>query len=209
MKERPILFSAPMVRAIIEGRKTQTRRLIKPQADLIVGDLLGQPKWYLDAEPARVVRCPYGVPGDLLWVRETCRPRNDGSVTYRADWTEDEIKTGARWTCPRATQGVVMRWIPAIHMRREDSRIDLEIVKVRAERLHDITDEDARAEGVSLSAPEPPDEDPRVVGYPDPGGSFARDNFMRLWDQINGKRAPWVSNSWVWAMEFRLLRGGK
>ena len=174
MKEHPILFSGPMVRAILEGRKTQTRRVMKLNMD---GGVYSEP------------RCPDGVPGDRLWVRETWadvrwmqEPEHfPNGVSYRADCSADSLKLAEHY-------GV--RWKPSIHMPRWASRITLEVTEVRAQRLQDITEEDARAEGVNCAV-----------------GGFITTNpvnaFHGLWDYINGKRAPWDSNPWVWAVTFR------
>ena len=211
MKEKPILFSGPLVRAVLRDvdPKTQTRRLVKPQADVIVGDILGQPQWYLDADPSRVIRCPYGATGDRLWVREAhapmCRSR-DTRVAYRADmivqnrmprrpppgWTTEDL---CPWPVDN-TKGrgyAVTRWTPSIHMPRALSRIDLEVTRVRVQRLQDITEEDARAEGVIPS--------PTAIV-----GGTHRAAFRKLWDAINGERATWDSNPWVWALDFKRVR---
>jgi hypothetical protein len=193
VKERPILFSAPMVRAILDGSKTQTRRIVKPQPEHGVTPCHWSPTGHaVTAAPhnergdtsctCKPIRAPYGAPGDRLWVRETHAPRyfDDGSPSYRADWT-----ALAAATVPQP------KWTPAIHMRRADSRILLEVTDVRVERLQAITEEDARAEGVG--------------GPPlHPGPDFAhRTAFAVLWDEINGKRAPWESNPWVWVVSFQ------
>ena len=201
MKERPILFSGPMVRAILDGRKTQTRRMVK------------WPASYKDHEIADAVRalnrsstksigrhgpcdgirdrfrCPYGVVGDRLWVRETFADARAmwGKVFYRADDQTDHDSDGT--------------WTPSIHMPRWASRITLEIVSIRVERLQEITEEDAKAEGVERgiwSQPaglfmEPCDEtDDKHATY--------RDGFGFLWSSIYGN---WDSNSYVWVVEFR------
>jgi hypothetical protein len=156
-KERGILFSAPMVRAILEGRKTQTRRVVKNQV---------RRDGYT---------CPYGKPGDVLWVRETwCGDRFNG-VGYRAT----DAQSGP--------------WKPSIFMPRWASRITLEITDVQVERVHDINECDIVAEGI----PFPTD---RYVSYEELLAAF-RD----LWDSINGKTYPWASNPWVWALTFKVM----
>jgi hypothetical protein len=203
VKERPILFSDQMVRAILNDQnpKTQTRRLVKKVPTVI----------HLPTQEIRQVtplahQCPFGAPGDRLWVRETWGYDQDGPHTgplvYRA--TDPE---------PNA-----YRWRPSIHMRRSDSRIDLEIVKVRAERLQDITDADARAEGVLLDVDRRRAEaeaynkqyprTPVPVGWAivqKPDDTY-RNAFHQVWTQINGTRAPWEANPWVWVVEFRRIR---
>lgn len=225
MRERPILFSTPMVQAILDGRKTVTRRVVKPQppeddAPLAAG-------WFhpeTDGGPGPHtfgvygsdwhVRCPYGAPGDRLWVRETWSARDErgfwAASTRDVDQERDEIVYHAPCLTPR--QPAPPRWLSPLYMPRWASRITLEVVSVRVERLHEITEADARKEGLDWVSPQPfgerwddDREDPREVGYPDVGevSGFARDNFRRHWDQINGKRAPWMSNPWVWRVEFR------
>ena len=183
MTERPIIFSGPMVRAILDGRKTQTRRLVK--------------KGTLDDWNA----CPYGLVGGKLWVRENClqrplpnlltgEPTNAMCAVYRADnepvLTPDGFDLA--WWYSRST-------CPGIHMPRWASRITLEIVNVRIERLHEITEDDARAEGC-LPVVHPED------GAVDCGTRKA--TFAKLWDSINAKRGHgWATNPWVWVLEFR------
>lgn len=194
MKERPILFNGAMVRAERAGLKTMTRRLLRQQPDIIVGDLLGQPHWYLDADPSLKIRCPYGVPGDRLWVRETWAPC-DGGPIFAADYDGDKARAG------------VERWHPGIHLRRDDARTLLEVTAVRVERLQAITEEDAKAEGLRSDAEALRNlshirgaEAPRHVPSHLRG---ARNYFRDLWDEINGERATWASNPWVWVVSFQ------
>lgn len=186
-KESPILFSAPMVRAILEGRKTVTRRVCKPQpsANAHTTCASGNPMGAWWETGKNIIRCPYGKPGDRLWVREThadigCR------LTYRAD-TDD----GAH--CQ------VKKWTPAIHMFRRDSRILLEITDVRVERLQDISEDQTLAEGIY--------SDPAVNGmYTADGDNYtsAADGpvraFADLWKSTGG---DWDANPWVWVVEFK------
>jgi hypothetical protein len=224
-RERPILFSAPMVKAILAGRKTQTRRIVKPQPP--DGFTVGRchysgTGWALWEDPecrqpngclCRSVRCPYGGwPGDRLWVRETHKHIGNssnggpvvGRVLYRADdasedrgeWpTFDDAPKQKRWNTGRAP------WTPAIHMPRWASRITLEIVGVRVERLKDISNHDAKAEGV----------EPDIVdsGGVTPWGEGINDvdyvsPFYELWRGINGD-ASCAAKPWVWVVEFRRL----
>lgn len=207
--ERPILFSAPMVRAILEGRKTQTRRVMKHQPQRVVvpgiGPMLaiqqprGNDRWlWPNARNEVVASCPYGVPGDRLWVRETfihepadyCReasvsiPCRPALTVYRAD-VED----------PR--EG---RWTPSIHMPRALSRIDLEVTGVRVERLQDISENDALAEGAD--GPHPASWHPDA---PEVGPESYRLGFRELWESINGA-GSWEANPWVWVVEFRRIK---
>lgn len=192
-KERPILFSGPMVRAILAGTKTQTRRVAKlrdPSSTYVTRDDDG---WPVTADEAGVWHrdiCPYGQPGDRLWVRETWgrRPEGPGGIIYRAEWTlEDEQLEIRDWP-----------WRPSIHMPRWASRITLEITETRVERLQAISKDDAKAEGIA----------PFAARYPE---GFDRDGyiagFAQLWDSINCKRpgCTWSDNPWVWALTFRRL----
>jgi hypothetical protein len=198
LSERPILFNGPMVRAILAGTKTQTRRLVKPQ-----------PAEWLDTHEPTILpaACPYGVPGDRLWVRETWSAplKRDGSgyesagVLYRADPLWDGMSHGDfGWD-----------WKPSIHMPRWASRLTLEVTDVRVQRLQDINEEDAKAEGVTPYTP-PHGNISLEQTVPGPGFDGCRLGdqphrlpFADLWDSINAKRAPWDSNPWVWAVTFR------
>ena len=219
MKERPILFSAPMVRAILDGRKTQTRRIVKPQPHTTTTAFRDIPDtcyWYgaihtendfgieFHPDPAHgdwKWKCPYGVPGDRLWVREAwktaqihdhlspcqmiraCRDAGWKSgkawapIEYLADghrenWETFPVETGR---CRNS------RFMP-----RDYSRITLEVTDVRVQRVQEISEEDARAEGRSLIMDSP-------SGY-----------FPETWDSINAKRGfGWASNPWAWAISFR------
>jgi len=213
MKERPILFSAPMVRAILDGSKTQTRRVVKQDRDGLL-DCRPTPAW--DAF-WKCVACPYGQPGDRLWVRETW------NVTHHSQLAPGENIAKSAEDCvrdnngfmPSCAEGVVYaadgvtshpvhgkaRWRPSIHMPRWASRILLEIVSVRVERLQDISEDDARAEGIEYSE--------RFGGYcvgmaehynsHDPRLSYAS-----LWESINGPDS-WSANPWVWVIAFRRI----
>ena len=212
MKERPILFSAPMVNATLEGRKTQTRRVIKPQPEeIIVGDMLQPGIYYRDADPDQQIHCPYGQPGDRLWVRETWAPFGD-YVLFRADG-EEYLSTcetpGGGYPencrhhpgCEACTaEGTLIKWRPSIHMPRWASRITLKIKSIRVERVHDITEADAVAEGIEthLSGCWT-----QTGGYAD----TARLAFGALWDSINSKRGyGWNLNPWVWVIEFERIK---
>jgi len=191
VKERPILFSAPMVRAILEGRKSQTRRVVKHgQVFRFVpgGELSREERLAMYASPFKwdhsnpvhptvdelLSCCPYGVPGDRLWVRETWSPGPGGiGFVYFAD-------------CPEGQHPPA--WKPSIHMPRAACRITLEVVGVRTERLQEISEADAKAEGVTVYD----------------GGVCYRDGYAALWDQINGP-GSWAANPWVWVVEVKRL----
>lgn len=225
MKERPILFSAPMVRALLAGTKTQTRRRIaipKRGAFVIRGDDEredGGPWWPYQSDDGESdlcddgcehrMSCPYGVPGDRLWVREAWRaptscdhlpPRSIADSEGRR-FVADEV-TGPDAGYGRFRQGMFMpRWA---------SRILLEVTAVRVERLQDISEADARAEGCeaiddgiwwkNYTYPLGFDGKPTlVVGY-----RTAKESYRSLWEQING-HGSWEASPWVWVVEFRAL----
>lgn len=225
MKERPILFSGPMVKAILECRKTQTRRVLKPQPVSqgmksfgeawkwneggegwfagVTADQIANPNYGI----IKSLPCPYGSVGDRLWVKETCfiwgRWRRDGitpkgrqrwrfkietprTVVFDAKHPQVATRTTPRETC--------MYWKrPSIFMPRWASRITLEITDVRVQRLQEITNEDAFAEGCDF----------RLARTPNHVGAFAS-----LWDSINGKTHPWENNPWVWAVSFKRIEAG-
>lgn len=217
MKERPILFSDAMVRAILEGRKTVTRRVVKggqvptidlslPHGDPLRWSAVGQhhPRYgYVvtgstEEECAKQLGrrgvCPYGQPGDRLWVRETFNRSNPGGAEgvyyYRADGKFPAAMGGNRfYSCTT--------WKPSIHMPRAASRIMLEITAVRVECLQDISEEQALAEGVRDAGEGFFDiEDSKHLSA-DP-----RESFASLWESINGAES-WAANPWVWVVEFK------
>jgi hypothetical protein len=188
MKERPILFNGEMVRAILDGRKTQTRRVIKPQpcsfwdrCDRLVSDA-GQFGWvfYSSSIPldhgSPKQPFPYGRPGDLLWVRETW--------AYKDGWTKPAYR--ADWKTPdKAIETMGAKWRPSIHMPRWVSRITLRVTDVRAERLQEIDEDSIVAEGGHVY------------------GAGAWEWFVPLWDSINAPRGySWSFNPWVWVVSF-------
>jgi len=190
MKERPILFSPPMVQAILAGRKTQTRRIIKPQpkgwnpSGLVTDGndtyKTGMCYWCLhgDQDYSEERKSPYGVSGDRLWVRETWAEHPEGRILYRATDLYEEP----------------LRWRPSIFMPHSASRITLAITGVRIERLQEISEKDARKEGVTLLI-----SPARLQTEP------YRNEFRMVWDEINGKTWPWGSNPWVWVIEFKII----
>jgi hypothetical protein len=201
-KERPILFSGPMVRAIIEGRKTQTRRIVKPQPgheQTIESCPYVDSSWGINDTSGchcHSLKCPYGIVGDRLWVRETwfCAAGEPGPMLcyYRADGDRPEFK------------GL---WKPSIHMFRWASRITLEITSVKVERLQDIAPDDARAEGCNDSAwcvtDWPEKATRRLPAFYDRGqDGIVLTNFASLWQSINGPDS-WDANPWVWVVEFK------
>lgn len=179
MRERPILMSAPMVRALLAGTKTQTRRAMKgwPLEWVATGMFTRE----YTADPANDA-CPYGKVGDRLWVRETWRervPDQDGRTNdYRADHEPGEDPCG-------------VRWVPSIHMPRRASRLTLELTGVRIERLQEISEADAQAEG--CIAPMYASDESTL--------SFAV-AYRHLWEAINGA-GTWDANPYVWCLDFR------
>jgi hypothetical protein len=204
MTDRPILFSGPMVRALLDGRKTQTRRIVNPQpsggSTILVGryepavvdrhgELQPGPEVFgaYDEDGEWGCVCPYGEPhGDRLWVRETWGTvkGNGIRVVYRAD---GDPPIDAHHGTPIPGR---MVWTPSIHMPRIRSRITLAVTSVRVERLQEITEEDAKAEGVESGA----------------SWSSHRNEFVLLWNAINGSRATWASNPHVWVVGFEVVR---
>ncbi len=184
MKERPILFSAPMVRALLDGSKTQTRRVVKPTPEWIGQSGVLSYRGRVGLPHAL---CPYGQPGDRLWVRETHMDLG-ACYLYRADAEAEQ---------ERAIVAPRQLWRPAIHMPRAASRITLEITGVRVERLQDISEDDALAEGCSSTAIVHEDGE-------DYTGHYASEEYQVLWESINGP-GSWDANPWVWVVEFKRL----
>ncbi len=223
-RERPILFSASMVRAIRAGTKTQTRRIVRDQAS--VSDVAGgglEPTVWWPRDGDLLLPCPYGASGDRLWVKEahafldgdfrptTMTDRGHVQVSYRADHADPVHGDGPD----------KLRWRPSIYMPRWASRFTLEVTDVRVERLQEITEEDARAEGVAprvfeswtwcnrarkqtfeTFVPECGDPGAELLYHDRRETLSAREGFYSLWETINGERASWASNPWVWVVSF-------
>ncbi len=238
-KEHPILFSTLMVQAILAGRKTNTRRLTKLQEInkhpdwwecIPVKNMAGELAYmFTDKESGKVVfiKSPYGQPGDMLWARESQQWlegfAGSGYYVFKADFTqqngawEQDIKVDGKDRVER-----VEKWRPSIHMPKEASRIWLPVEDVRVERLQDISEEDAIAEGVqeNVCDPETADRCPSLlcidgcsgkgqyyrypVDFDDLPCYSARESFQTLWHSING-RESWNANPWVWAVKFKVL----
>lgn len=242
MKQRPILFSAPMVRALRDGSKTQTRRVVKVRNEqppawatfAQEGQMLttsgscpsGLFYWSEEQAPTGPLKtlqrwplspphhpmagdhywtpCPYGKPGDRLWVRETHAPRADCLATWDRSMAEGFNRMGVEEICYQATttpRDWVSKWRPSIHMPRWASRLTLEIVSVRVERLQDISEADARAEGARECDPVSGRE--VLLAGPSQRGSYVL-HYRDIWEQINGP-GSWALNPWVWVVEFKRI----
>ena len=203
MKERPIVFNANMVKATLDGRKTQTRRLVNGENGCVYHDYHGQwiikdGKWWYESVHGcadRGLKCPYGKPGDHLWVRETWSIENNKyhKVCYRAD--------KKKWPNGRPRETIEYGiWRQANHMPRSASRIDLSVKDIRVERLQDITYSGVIREGVG-----------RILDEQQTDSQYVADtmqSFARLWDSLNGKRyfgCTWEGNPWVWVIEFEII----
>ncbi|MDE1556324.1 MULTISPECIES: hypothetical protein [Comamonas] len=231
MKETGLMFKAPLVRAILEGRKTQTRRIVKPQPvagqGMVNAGYCGDRHlWLRDGpcdktDPAYEWRCPMGKPGDRIYVRETWQIAGGNTGIWYAA-TDSQADDG---------NSPVSRWSPSIHMPKSAARIWLEITSVRVERLQDLSNEDAIAEGVNrishgregyyYSAIRD-EQHPKNWNYPD-------DAFRELWDSTTGRPAlpanknskryarvkhwldthpdttGWAANPWVWVIDFKTI----
>ncbi|EPB0431607.1 hypothetical protein ACQ9W4_003491 [Klebsiella pneumoniae] len=210
MKERGIIFNGEMVRAILDGRKTQTRRPVKfPVHDKNLGCELAGNELAGELSAGNYLNSAFGKPGDRIWVRETFCPVDDTQyggekwVDYRAT-PKFEASHPAGWDCA-PNDAEALKWRPSIHMPRWASRILLEITDVRVERLNAISEEDARAEGII-------DGGCLNCGEPEPCGCAnpehdATDAFAYLWQSIYGQES-WNANPWVWVISFERIEGG-
>ncbi len=208
MKDRPIIFSAPMVRAIIDGSKSQTRRVVKPRKDVAFGCLLQPHELAGEVNAGNLENCPYGKIGDRLWVRETFHGplleseeqedefryspdiyKKPGFCAYRATDTLDAIDSDGR----------ELGWRPSIFMPRWASRILLEVTGIRVERLQEISEADCVAEGAAGGHGSVPG-----YGY----SATPLENYRHIWESINGPGA-WDKNPWVWVIEFKVIASVK
>lgn len=207
MKDRPIIFSTPMVQAILDGRKTMTRRIIKidsmkesiinTQIDPIAAypgnpKVIGLKGLYACTDNGTLIKCQYGKPGDTLWVKETFTTDLFGRTVYQAtDGEVDGVGRKFEWTSSR-------------FMPFAASRIHLEVISIRVERLQDISQDDARREGVFCS------NSPIGPCYMDYHSkqcnamTTARMSFRSLWESINSLES-WDANPWVWRIEFKRI----
>jgi hypothetical protein len=207
IKDHPILFSTPMVQAILEGRKTQTRRVVKIDGMLpytgnkpLITHECGSIYYFWGHKE---VKCPYGQPGDVLWVRESFKWdvfTGGYSALYKADY---KTNFGGKWK-------------PSIHMPKSACRLFLGITNVRVERLHDISEDDAKAEGIQTKAYgshpyfctrdylSKTNSDGFWPGFCADTGDQYRSSFQTLWQSINGEQS-WNENPWVWVIEFQRI----
>jgi hypothetical protein len=204
-KERPILFNTEMVKAILEGRKTQTRRVMKSQpTETLLAEYSEINKKYNSNKThadylLECIVCPYGEVGDRLWVRETFWVDHEApSWLYKADlpihWDAKDTEHGDDVDIVESDY----KWTPSIHMPRDMSRILLEITKIRVERVQDISEEDAKAEGVYPA---------RFRPFDDGDKQTYKKGFIELWDNINASRKlGWSANPWVWVVEFKQVK---
>ncbi|WMY75394.1 hypothetical protein RHD99_05390 [Buttiauxella selenatireducens] len=230
MKERGMIFNGEMVRAILDGRKTQTRRVMKvqpKQSETRPGDF-----WFSSNKLKSMVHvsdlipgnspitdyhlflqehcCPFGSVGDRIWVRETFRVMGCATDVARLMYKASERNsfTESTRTVPVATctKQPLHKWTPSIHMPRWASRILLEITAVRVERLNAVTEDDARAEGVStamwFAGKGVPEDEWENLAYTDQIKASHTNKFATLWESIYGEKS-WQANPWVWVIEFR------
>lgn len=209
--ERPIIFTEDNPRKILEGRKTETRRIMKPQP-VYDPEFLGG--WVLKTTRADTSiqsfnegmypeTCPFGRVGERLWVRESFAigqklngwtPEETPTVYYRADPENEDLM----WEHENGVTDFKVPWKPSIYMPRTACRMVLELTSVRVERLQDITEAGAKAEGVEVAP----------GNYPESGQSNSyRGAFAFMWNEINLKRGSWSDNPWVWKIAFRRVRG--
>ncbi|WP_406883066.1 hypothetical protein [Serratia marcescens] len=224
MKERPVIFNSEMVRAILDGRKTQTRRVMKdqPSEDFspmnMALDLDYTARWYTPgivdkhgylqpakrevfgvADETEGYTCPFGAVGDLLWVRETFMDLTGTGIeatTGKFEGFAYRADTPAGSYGDEVRKEYGLKWTPSLHMPRKACRIMLGITAVRVERLNDISHDDAKAEGCCYG---------RGGGVPDFAVTPA-DHFPTLWASIYGEES-WSANPWVWVIEFRRVGG--
>ena len=213
MNNKPILFSTPMVQAIIEGRKTQTRRIVKPQppeyarltsyhpVDYMAERFRNKISWFIeeagDLWPCNTedaIKNPYVPVGGYLWVRETWAPLTKG-YAYKADPFINSSPSG--------------KWHPSIHMPKAASRITLLVKGIRVEKLQDISEEDAIDEGIERVGGDASVSPWRNYRISEPSVkslhcSAPSRSFMALWESINGQ-GSWSVNPWVWVIEFDLI----
>lgn len=209
MTERPILFDGESVRAILAGHKWQTRRVVKPQPQYVWGfgvalnsnEFTAHVRYPGGHQPDPWVRCPYGAPphrgqpGDRLWVREGWAVDGDdlGAVRATYESVAGGMYAGPYYRADQANDNAGLTWRSPLFMPRWASRLLLTVMAVRVERLHEITPDDIRAEGLQ------PDSEASLLWREN-----LRDKWSARWDAINGKKHPWASDPWVWVVSFEV-----
>lgn len=209
IKERPILFSTPMVKAILEGKKTQTRRIVKNNPR-IASTLEKTCDYFSKNKTLRESYCPYGKPGDMLWVREKFAKtmgefEPEVCYSFFADdfhWSWEPAdtsngKTACQWHDPDLSKEV--KWKPSIHMPKEAARIWLQVEEIKVELLLSISMEDAKSEGIEKRGDFWKNYNDNTFSKLNPCASFSS-----LWVKINGTEL-WNSNPWVWVVKFKVL----
>lgn len=205
MKFYPIFFSTEMVQAILEGRKTQTRRVVKAKRKVEAHEVvhkcaendywIGTDNGHFTGHSSTRMKCPYGNPGDVLWVRETWCSGTDKPFHYAAS------------VCNPKYDKPDSGWKPSIHMPKEAARLFLQIKSVRVERLNDISEEDAIAEGIGTTNGVPVGLTSHYVDYLDSRNCWTSsfNSFRSLWSSIYGTES-WTANPWVWVIEFERIQ---
>lgn len=199
---KPILFSTPMVQAILDGRKTQTRRVAKAPdyAYIKQGGLV----WYDPMQNQETKRCPRYLPGDILWVRETWAVITSlaDPFTSRGNAFSAGIDSSFWYKADKKKLPDSFTWRPSIHMPREAARLFLRVTDVRVERLQEINARDVMAEGIDLKGYDL-EQIMKFRDCPEALSSMYRQSFLVLWDSLNAKRGyGWESNPWVWVYTF-------
>lgn len=219
MKERGMIFNGEMVRAILDGRKTQTRRIMKnqpagdyPETPALIRNVGTGFQWHGLYGESSIFNCPLGSIGERIWVRETFRVHSRASdvatLVYRASvrnsWTEQTHRVPVA-VCNKPA--IPEKWTPSIHMPRWASRITLEITDVRVERLHNISERDSLREGLfQLPASGRYCLQPGMQ-YFGMASHSAKEVYSWLWASIYGEES-WAANPWVWVIEFKRVEGG-
>jgi hypothetical protein len=217
MREHPIIFSTGMVRAIREGRKTMTRRIVRGHPYGYLGHIIERDKYFFSNDPKIIsqndeptvgtfeIRCPYGKIGDILWVRETWCNLDEFELGYKLEPNYlfgYKADLSARDTVSDFYFGTInwnwdsekIKWRPSIFMPHEAARIFLEVTNIRVERLHDITEEDICFDGGFIYSTQLVDD------------NYAENRFKNLWNSINKKRGyGWETNPFVWVIEFKQI----
>ena len=218
MKETGLMFKAPLVRSILSGQKTQTRRIAKDVRHPDLGNWYSPGALVLENEPQHVIHraCPFGQPGDRIYVRETWaevprqQPLTDENLPMREDGRIVVYEADPQWEGARGflcADGCIRwakpeRWSPSIHMRKSDARIWLEITGVRVERLYQITDAECWAEGAITEARPDQFSVHSVIATDGKAYLSPRGAFSALWESTGG---DWAENPWVWVIDFKRI----